>query len=132
MWRIVAHQSARSHGANLAILTTIDGDIAEADTASVFAVIGGTVVTPPLSRGILAGTVRAFCLQELEAAKRPFEERILLREEIETASEVFVTSSVSSIRPLRTLQGRELPQASPVADWLRELYEALPGDDLDS
>ena len=132
MWRIVAHQSARSHGANLAILTTIDGDIAEADTASVFAVIGGTVVTPPLSRGILAGTVRAFCLRELEAAKRPFEERILLREEIETASEVFVTSSVSSIRPLRTLQGRELPQASPVADWLRELYEALPGDDLDS
>jgi branched-chain amino acid aminotransferase len=131
MWRIVAHQSARSHGANLAILTTVDGDIAEADTASVFAVIGGTVVTPPLSRGILAGTVRAFCLRELEAARRPFEERILLREELETASEVFVTSSVSSIRPLRTIQGRELPQATPVADWLRELYEALAGDDLD-
>lgn len=129
MWRIMAHQSARSHGANLAILTTIDGDIAEADTASVFAVIGGVTVTPPLSRGILAGTVRAFCLRELEAARRSVQQRILLREELESASEVFVTSSVSSIRPLRTLQGRELPEDTPVADWLRERYEALPGDD---
>jgi branched-chain amino acid aminotransferase len=127
MWRIMAHQAARRHGANLAVLTTIDGDIAEADTASVFAVIGSTIVTPPLSRGILAGTVRAFCLQELEAARRPREERILLREELETASEVFVTSSVSSIRPLVTIQGRALPQAAPVADWLRKRYEALPG-----
>ena len=127
LWRIMAHQSARSHGATLAIITTIDGDIAEADTASVFAVIGGVIVTPPLSRGILAGTVRAFCLQELEAARRAFEERILQREELETASEVFVTSSVSSIHPLRAIQGRALPQAAPVADWLRERYEALPG-----
>ena len=131
LWRIMAHQSARSHGANLAIITTIDGDIAEADTASVFAVIGGVIVTPPLSRGILAGTVRAFCLQELEAAGRPVEERILPREELETAGEIFVTSSVSSIRPLRTIQGRALPQATPVADWLRERYEALPGNDLE-
>jgi branched-chain amino acid aminotransferase len=130
LWRIMAHQSARSHGANLAVITTVDGDIAEADTASLFAVVGGIVVTPPLSRGILAGTVRAFCLQELEAARRPFEERILLREELEIASEVFVTSSVSSIRPLRTIQGRELPRAAPVSDWLRGLYESLPGDDL--
>jgi len=131
MWRIIAHQSARSHGANLAVLTTIDGDIAEADTASIFAVIGGIIVTPPLSRGILAGTVRAFCLQALEAARRPFEERILLRQELDQASEVFVTSSVSSIRPLRTLQGRELPEDAPVADWLREQYESLPGETLD-
>jgi len=126
MWRIMAHQAARSHGANMAILTTIDGDIAEADTASIFAVIDGVTVTPPLSRGILAGTVRAFSLRELEASGRPFEERILLREDLETASEVFVTSSVSSIRPLRTLQGRELSRETPVSDWLRERYEALP------
>ena len=131
MWRIVAHQAARSHGADLAIITTIDGDIAEADTASVFAVIDGVTVTPPLSRGILAGTVRAFSLQELAAAGRPFEERTLWPKELETASEVFMTSSVTSIRPLRAIQGRPLQGATPVAEWLRERYEALPGDDAE-
>jgi branched-chain amino acid aminotransferase len=130
MWRIMAHQEARGHGADMAILTTVDGDIAEAAAASVFAVIEGVTVTPPLWRGILAGTVRAFCLRELEAAGRSFKERILQRTDIDNASEIFVTSSVSSIRPLRAMQGRELPEATPVADWLRDLYDALPGDDI--
>jgi branched-chain amino acid aminotransferase len=130
MWRIMAHQAARSHGADLAIITTVDGDIAEAASASVFAVIDGVTVTPPLWRGILAGTVRAFCLQELGAAGRPCKEQMLQRADLETATEVFVTSSVSSIRPLRAIQGLPLPEATPVADWLRDLYDALPGDDI--
>lgn len=127
MWRVVAHETARKHGADLALLRTIDGDLGEADTASLFAVIEETVVTPPLSRGILPSTTRAFALAELEEAGRSSEERQLLPKELEGASEVFISSSVTGIRALGAVNGRALPEAAPVADWLDERYEALEG-----
>ena len=71
MWRVLAHETARNLGADLALLKTLEGDVAEADSASVYAVIDDTVVTPPLTRGILPATTRAFIIDELAADGRP-------------------------------------------------------------
>ena len=127
MWRVLAHETARAQGADLALLKTLDGDIGEADTACFFAVIDEIVVTPPLSRGILPSTTRAFVLAELEAAGRRFEERPVLPENLDPATEVFLTSSVTGIRALGALDGRRLPEAAPVSEWLDTGYEALDG-----
>jgi len=127
MWRVLAHETARQQGADLALLMTTEGDIGEADTASVFAVIGGVVVTPPLSRGILPSTTRAFALAALDAAGKPYEERQIQPAELDTASEIFISSSVNGVRPLGAVNGRRLPDAAPVCDWLHERYEALGG-----
>jgi len=127
MWRVLAHETARQHGADLALMMTIDGDVGEADTACVFAVIDGVVVTPPLSRGILPSTTRAFIVGELEAHDRPWQERRLLPEELHAAAEVILSSSVTGIRALARLDGHALPADAPVAAWLDERYEALEG-----
>ncbi len=127
MWRVVAHETARHRGADLALMKTLDGDVAEADTASVFAVIGDVVVTPPLDRGILPSTTRAFIIAELAANGRRCEERRLLPAELGDASEVFLSSSVTGVRPLAAIDGRSLPEAAPIAEWLHESYEALEG-----
>ncbi len=127
MWRVLAHETARAQGADLALLKTLDGDIGEADTACFFAVIDEIVVTPPLSRGILPSTTRAFVIAELEAAGRQFEERPVLPENLDAATEVFLTSSVTGIRALGALDGRRLPEAAPVSEWLDAGYEALNG-----
>ena len=127
MWRVLAHEMARQQGADLALLMTTEGDVAEADTASFFAVIDEVVVTPPLSRGILPSTTRAFALAELEAAGKPHEARLIQPAELDTATEIFITSSVSGVRPLGAVNGRRLPDAAPVCDWLHERYEALGG-----
>lgn len=126
MWRVVAHEAARSKGADLALLKTIDGDVGEADTACVFALIGGELVTPPLTRGILPSTTRAFILKELDASARPWRERVLYPDELTTASEVILSSSVSGIRALAAVDGRHLPEEAPLAEWLDERYELLP------
>ena len=127
MWRVLAHETARNHGADLALLKTIEGDVAEADSASVYAVIDGTVVTPPLSRGILPATTRTFIIDELGATGRAAEERMILPDELDAASEIIISSSVSGIRALAALDGRPLPSPAPVAEWLDERYEALAG-----
>ncbi len=127
MWRVLAHETARHHGADLALMKTLDGDVAEADTASVFAVIDAVVVTPPLDRGILPSTTRAFIIAELEANGRRWEERCLQTQELANASEVMLSSSVTGVRALAAIDGRSLPEAAPVAEWLDERYEALEG-----
>lgn len=127
MWRVLAHETARSHGADLALLKTIDGDVGEADTACVYAVRDGVVVTPPLDRGILPSTTRAFILAELDSAGRPWQENMLWPDDLAGADEVILSSSVSGIRALAALDGHALPEASPVAEWLDKRYEALEG-----
>ena len=127
MWRVLAHETARTHGADLALLKTLDGDIGEADTASFFVVIDETVVTPPLDRGILPSTTRAFTLAELEAAGRRFEVRLVRPSDLDGAGEVFLTSSVTGIRALGAVDGRRLSENAPVSEWLDAAYESLPG-----
>lgn len=127
MWRVLAHETARAQGADLALLKTLEGDIGEADTACFFAVFDEIVVTPPLSRGILPSTTRAFVLAELEATGRRFEERRVLPDDLDDATEVFLTSSVTGIRALGAVDGRRLPEAAPVSEWLDASYEALNG-----
>ena len=127
MWRILAHETARHQGADLALIKTLEGDIGEADTASLFAVIDEIIVTPPLNRGILPSTTRAFVIAELEATTRGFEERLVFPEDLNDAIEVFLTSSVAGIRALGAIDGRRLPEAAPVSEWLDANYEAVDG-----
>lgn len=127
MWRVLAHETARGKGADLALLKTIDGDVGEADTACLYAVIDAVVVTPPLNRGILPSTTRAFVLAELDREGRAWQERRLFPDELGRAAEVFLSSSVSGIRALAAVDGRPLPTEASVAAWLDERYEALEG-----
>lgn len=125
MRSVIARLAARRRGADLALLRTIDGDIAEADSANLFAVLDGGVVTPPLARGILPGITRAFALQRLATDDRPATERPLTDADLHRASELIITSSVRGVRALKGLDGRTLPEAASLAAWLDEQYRAL-------
>ncbi len=122
---VFARRAARAAGADVAILRTIDGDLAEADFANLFAVVDGRVVTPPLDRGVLPGVTRAFVLHRLSEEGRPGDERPLHAADLCRASEIFLTSSLVGVRSLRRVDGKPLSESSPVADVLAAVYEAL-------
>lgn len=125
---IVARQRARRVGADVALLPTIDGDIAEADCANLFAVVDGAVVTPPLSRGVLPGITRAFALAQLARDGRPAVERAITRRDLERASEMFLTSSLLGVQALAAVDDRSLSAAAPTAAALAAAYATLePG-----
>lgn len=83
------------------VLLVDTGDLVlECGAANLFAVVGSTVVTPPLDGRILPGTVRARVLTLLRGERTPVAERPLPLTELATASEVFATSSVRGVQPV--------------------------------
>ncbi len=112
MARVEARRAALAAGADVALVTTIDGDVAEADAANLFVVLDGEIVTPPLDRGVLPGITRARVLETAQCVERPVSCAEVMR-----ASEAFLTSSLDGVRPLESIDGRAL--AAPGAAAMR-------------
>jgi branched-chain amino acid aminotransferase len=117
---VEARRRARAAGAERALLTTVDGDVAEADAANLFAVVGGRVVTPALDRGVLPGITRARCLAALRAAGHAADERRLAVDELLAADEAFLTSSLDGVRPLASVDSVALRAPGRFAGWLAD------------
>src|SRR5206468_10043414 len=60
---VLALSQARSEGAEDAIFLDTAGHVSQATASNLFAVIDGTLVTPPLSCGVLPGITRAAVLE---------------------------------------------------------------------
>ena len=108
-----------------------EGEVLEAGWANVFAVCGGTLVTPPLDGRILPGTTRGTLVtlaieEEIETAERPLTPTDLL-----TAEETFLTGSIRGIEAAEELDGQPLPGCGALsgrlADALRRHW-GLPSD----
>lgn len=106
---ILAKIEAGRRGADEAILLSTAGRIAEATASNLFAVVAGTLVTPPVADGALPGVMRAEILARLGA-----EERSLFPTNLEAAEEIFLTSSLG-IRPVVALDGRAIPAGEAAA-----------------
>jgi para-aminobenzoate synthetase/4-amino-4-deoxychorismate lyase len=97
----------------------LDGDeVLEAGRANVFLVHGGTLVTPPLDGRILPGTARAATLSLAAELGVPTEERRLAVADLRAADDLFLTSSLRGIRPVRSLDGEPLPHTDPLVESL--------------
>ncbi|HUJ62920.1 MAG TPA: aminotransferase class IV [Kofleriaceae bacterium] len=109
---LVARELAAAAGADEAIRLDPDGDVAEGATSSVFAVVAGRVVTPPLA-GALPGITRARVLAICARLAIPHAVRRLPLAELRAADELFATSALRGVVPITRLDARELP-AGPV------------------
>ncbi len=119
---LIAKRRALAAGADEVVLLDIDGNIAEAPTANVFAVVGGALVTPPLGR-ILDGITRDSVLTIARAEGLEVHERTLSLAELAAADEAFLTASSFPIAPIASINGAPLRRAVPgeVTSHLREI-----------
>jgi branched-subunit amino acid aminotransferase/4-amino-4-deoxychorismate lyase len=120
---ILARKEALDRGADVALVTTVDGDVCEADHANLFAVVAGTIVTPSLDRGVLPGVTRARALATLRDAGHAVEERALRPEELAVASEAWLTSSLDGVRGLASIDGRTVAAPGKLTAWLADCIE---------
>jgi para-aminobenzoate synthetase/4-amino-4-deoxychorismate lyase len=93
-------------------------EVLEAGRANVFLVKDGALATPPLDGRILPGTARAATLALAADLGVPAEERPLHLADLQSADDLFLTSSLRGIRPVRTLDGEPLQQADPLVERL--------------
>lgn len=125
---ILARAELRSKGddesgvADEALLRDLEGYVAEGTTSTLFFVRDGVLHTPSTDRDVLPGITRRIVL-ELAA-----EEGLEVREgayEVETvrdAAEAFLTNRTWELRPIGTLDGRDIG-GGPITDLLSRRYD---------
>jgi para-aminobenzoate synthetase / 4-amino-4-deoxychorismate lyase len=96
------------------LILTDDGEVLEAGRANVFVVSSGGIATPPADGRILPGTARAATLDLAAELGVPTAERRLHVDDLHRADDLFLTSSLRGIRPVRTVDGEPLGPPDPL------------------
>lgn len=115
---VYARLEARRAGADDVVFHTTSGHLAEATQASIFLVRVapdgvGELATPSLECGILPGTTRAWLLDwAARVGLRPVE-GWLRPEDLATASEAFLSSSVAGVVPIASVDGELIGDGRP-------------------
>jgi para-aminobenzoate synthetase/4-amino-4-deoxychorismate lyase len=118
----------RELGDGVPLLVGADGNALEAGRANLFVVEEGRLATPPIDGRILPGTARAATLEIAADLGIDADERTVPLSELGAADEVFLTSSVRGLRPVRWLDGVELERRSELVERLAaELRERWLG-----
>jgi len=102
---ILCYQQAKEAGAVEAILIRNDHAI-EATSSNLFIVKNSTLITTPLSNQILAGITRQFVIQLIEENGFAVEERLIKKEELFEADEVWLTASNKEIYPITQIDNQ--------------------------
>lgn len=124
---ILALRQAQDQGGDDAIMCNAEGTVAEAPTANVFMVTGGHVHTPSLAAGLLAGITRDVVIRLVgERLGLPMTEREILVDELRSADELFLTSSVRGVMPVTALDGVRVGDGSagPITRRVIAAYDA--------
>ena len=128
---LLALEEARRTGLDQALLLDLDGDVVEASTANVFAVLAGegserVLVTPPLEAGALPGVTREAVIECARGLGIEAAERRLPLAELLAASEALLTNSIIGVQPLAEVRdgerSYEFEAPGPVTRALSEAY----------
>jgi branched-chain amino acid aminotransferase len=106
-------QEAIRKGAFEGIMRNYRGELAECTTANLFLVSRGTVRTPPLEAGLLAGTRREFVFDLGQETGIDVREAVLTDEDLYGADEAFLTSTTREVVPIVAVGDRTIGTGRP-------------------
>lgn len=95
---VIAWEEARSRDFDEAVRLNERGEIVSATMANIFWVTNGTIHTPALVTGALAGTTRARVIELASELSMPIVEGVYDIAQLAEANEIFVTSATYSVR----------------------------------
>jgi branched-chain amino acid aminotransferase len=123
---VVALARAHEQGASEALFANTQGRLCEGTGTNVFVVLGGRLLTPPLSSGCLAGITR-----ELVVEWHGAEEADLPLGVLAEAEEIFLTSSLRDVQPVRRVDAREMSGApGPVTAKAMQIFAERSAADM--
>jgi len=109
---VLAKQAAADVGAHEAILYE-DGFVTECSSSNIYLVKDDEIHTHPANHSILNGCVRLAIKRFSEAAQIPFIEEAFALEAIETADELFLSSSTNEIMPIIKVDHLQIADGKP-------------------
>lgn len=95
---VLAYRHALNAGADEALMLNSQGHLAEGSMSNVFVVKDGVVQTPSLASGCLPGVTRQLVIALCADLDLPIKECQLGEQDIDSADEIFLTSSLREIQ----------------------------------
>ena len=125
----LAMQEALRAGAAEALMCNHRGELAECAQSNIFLVRAGAALTPPVEAGILEGVTRNFVFEVGASAGIPIREATLLPADLDTADELFVTSTTREVLAVTRVDQRPVADGrpGPVTRALAEEFRRLAG-----
>ncbi|MEO6235505.1 MAG: aminotransferase class IV [Vicinamibacterales bacterium] len=121
---VLSMQAAYRAGAEEALMCNFRGELTECSQANFFMVRGGAVLTPPSAAGLLEGVTRAFIFELGREVGVDVREQVLVPADLDTADEMFITSTTRELSPVVNVDDRRVGAGTPgpVTRKLLELY----------
>ena len=121
---VLARAEAEAKGFDDALLLTPVGEVVETTGANLFWIEHGTVCTPPLSSGALAGVTRGVVLELCATHGIRCAERSISVEALVRTDTVFLTQTVWETVSVQSIDGVRF-SPSPTVDRIRAAYREL-------
>jgi branched-chain amino acid aminotransferase len=127
----MAKVEALNAGYDEAILLSPQGYVSECTGENIFIVRDGTVITPPVSAGALQGITQDSVRRIAEDMEVPYRVDHLLRSDLYTADEAFLSGTAAEIVPIRSVDDRPLGPPGPITRRIQETYFAAVRGEVD-
>jgi branched-chain amino acid aminotransferase len=109
----LAMQTAYRSGAEEGLMCNYRGELTECSQANFFMVRGGAALTPRSEAGLLEGVTRAFLFELGREIGVDVREETLYPKDLETADEMFITSTTRELSPVVNVDGRVVGSGKP-------------------
>jgi branched-chain amino acid aminotransferase len=105
---VLARVEAIKAGFDEAIMLNSSGTVVEASAENIFIIKNHVLVTPPISSGALEGITRSSILSIAKENGIECEVRNISRDELYTATEVFLTGTAAEVKPVVEIDNRTI------------------------
>src|ERR687887_700109 len=123
----LARVEALKAGFDEAIMLNTSGMVVEASAENIFIVKNNTLITPSITSGALNGITRDSILDLAKENKIYYEIRNILRDELYTADEVFLTGTATEVTPVAEIDSRVIGDGNGgiITNQLKKLFESV-------
>jgi branched-chain amino acid aminotransferase len=109
----LAMQAAYRRGGEEALMCNYRGELSECSQSNFFMVRGGVALTPKSAAGLLEGVTRAFMFEVGRDVGIEVRDETLYPQDLESAEEVFITSTTREMSPVTRIDGRVVGSGKP-------------------
>jgi branched-chain amino acid aminotransferase len=130
----MAKVEALKAGYDEAVLLSPQGYVSECTGENVFVVKGGRLVTPPLSAGALEGITQSSVLTIAQDLGYDVEIGHILRSDLYTAEEAFLSGTAAEVVPIRSVDDRMVGrngEPGPITRKIQEVFQSAVRGQVD-
>jgi branched-chain amino acid aminotransferase len=127
----LAKVEALRAGYDEAILLSPQGYVSECTGENIFIVKKGRIITPPVSAGALEGITQDSVFTIARDLGYEVQVGNILRSDLYTADEAFLTGTAAEVVPIRSVDDREIGGRGPITEAIQSAYFAAVRGETD-